>query len=268
MTNYLYEIKAVVQLNNSAVSLLSSQCFSPAMETFCDAIAVLKTACSMTDHPALFPCNHAPIVELSAFPNDSTHKRLQRAAKRLSNPAFSPIAMGTNILVTVVSDNEGPPVIARWLANPSRYERSGQSHPVKVQLIRMEPADFEAPCPDDLPIEAAILLYNYGMAYRCLSSLSTSVPYSKELNLGAISLLRLSNTALRSWNFVTSSCSQNRRYFLVEILSLLHLTILSNELRLERDCNHYLQLFNDLVPSLLSLRAFEDEFTSIASPAA
>ena len=174
----LHEFKAAVYLNNTGINLLKNCCYRQGMETLADVVAIMtKNAGSCTfENSGLSLHGKGPI---------DIEDKLQIATKRLSNPRPSPEKMPSWKRVRVVSDND------------SVLEATGKpmsSHEDLI-LIRIEPMDCEECHRKNLAVTCSIVLYNYAIAFACLSSLSTSAPFTEKVDAGAFQILLMANTA-------------------------------------------------------------------------
>jgi hypothetical protein len=191
MTTYLYDFKAAVHLNNTGVSLLQRRCYRQAMNTLSDALSIMKAVSSRLEASS----TEAPTLQGEEFSTDIQGK-LRDATQRLASPRPSTVEMCKNISVQVLSDDSSPTAV-----EPSLLEEdcdTGSPCSQVIYLIRMEPADFEVPSEKDMAFESSTILYNYGMAYRCLSSLSTFTPFAPKLDSRAFQMFHLAYSTLLS----------------------------------------------------------------------
>jgi hypothetical protein len=264
-------MNAFVHLNNSAVSLLHRGCFLQAMETFGDAMEVMKTVCPSSDLLALFHSSGPMAFDNISLENDNKiQEKLHRAELRLSRLASFPPSTGENGLITVViSKNESPIFIER----SSMFSKKNKGAREIVYLVRIESVDSATISDDDdvLPLEAVILVYNCGIAYRCvLSSLTTSVPFfGEQLNVVALGLFQYSHARLCSWGFASAPDDDQDICILLFFLPLLQLSIVTKELGLFGPYRAYRQQLLYLRPVLLALSAMEaEQYRKAASAAA
>ena len=208
-TANLYEYRAVLHLNNAAVSLLRRACYRQAMGTFSDAFACVK-AITAKDQAGLEPIDRQWIDE-----------RLAASYQRLANPQPSQKNEGHLLDFEVLSDHESPRTVQ--VTGPSRNE-------FLAHLVHIDSDDFHGESCFDITVESAIILYNFGIAYRCLASLETSQPFAPSVNQGASHLLNLAYGAAmncqRQDQFEDTS-SQFNRIMLLGQLTLHHLADLS-----------------------------------------
>lgn len=279
MSSPFYEYRAVVYLNNTGVSLLQKRCYRQAMETFCDAISVTKGA---VPHDGT---KQSILPLYQATNRESIDRKLLNAAHRLSNPIPSSASMINDLTIQVVSDNEsaltgtGSFLLQESIipAFPTHARISNKT----IYLIRMEPVDQEVT--NDRSVEAAICLYNYGQAYKCLSELESSAPYASSLREGVRQLLHLAFLLLSSSQTLSmtdpntstgmedgNSSSNSPRAVLMTAMSLRSLlgqTLSETDLAQEQ-FDYYKQKFRSIFPFLCTLMSVEGQCKETAAGAA
>jgi hypothetical protein len=246
-----YDFKAVAHLNNTGVCLIQRQCYHQAIETFNDAISIVKVMlCSrLTD---LTSRGHAVDVQ----------DKLRKAAMRLSTSKPSTVEFVKNISVEVLSDDE----------SPTHFYCGKNSHSLTngVYLVRIEPDYFDIPSKNALAIHSSTILYNYGMAYKCLSSLSTCIPRARKYNAGALHVFKTAHSALLSLDY---SGEDNRRtpfhpFLLLNLLVLHHLVELTHQRGVECVQNEYSSYLGRVRYEIIKLVAVEGNFSAPAAGAA
>jgi hypothetical protein len=245
---YLYEFKAAVHLNNTGVSLLQRRCYRQAMKTLSDALSIMKAVSSRLDASS----TEAPTLQGKEFSTDIQGK-LRDAAQRLASPRPSTAEMCKNISVQVLSDDSSPTAVEPSLLGEACDTGSPCSQ--VIYLIQMEPADFEVPNEKDAAYESSTILYNYGMAYRCLSSLSTSIPFTPKLDNGAFQMFYLAYSTLLTHHGMDQRLmsAQFSRIILTALLSLHHLVDLAHQFGRESDRHGYFIRLRDLQNSIRRL---------------
>lgn len=223
-SNYVYEFKATVHLNNVGVTLLERGYCQQAMQVFGYAISIMKAVSSRANH------HQHQQVQASFLRSDDIQAKLKVAANHLAQAVPRPSSVGNNVSLQVISDHE----------NPVDFLRQGAGVAVTpstvVHPLRMEPFDFEAPNETDVAIECSILLYNYSVAY-VLSLLFSNTNALKadaqqRLKAAALHMSNLAYTSLSSHyqnNESLEHCTNNR----ILLVSLLVLRQLANLTRLE-----------------------------------
>jgi hypothetical protein len=236
MATSIYELKAAAHLNNTAVSLILSRSYLKGMKTLSDALSIIKEASSRQARTKA--CSQAQIAQVLPG-NDNfaaIQERLRKAGERLSNQEPFQVQKDTNI--AVLSNEERP-----------TCSLSNVKH-----LIRMDSFDFEEGLSEnDLAVATSIIFYNFAIAYRCISSLSTtSVSNAKEHDIRALRLLHLSEAASRKIS------SQLYRSHLVNLLVLNNLVQLSHQLGFdEGKRNEYATRLGRLRHIICKLEAIE-----------
>ena len=140
-----------------------------------------------------------------------------------------------------------------------------------VHAIRMESQDEF--CVADSAVEAAICLFNYSQAHKCLASLEGSPSEASRFQIGAQELARMaftllwSSRALRGDVHSVRSSPMLNRTVLVAILALLQLqnTQFPSEVG---EINNYGWFMQSLHPYLVALATKEGQFSDIAAGAA
>jgi hypothetical protein len=148
--------RAAIALNNMGVSLLERRAYRQGMETLKDAIFVMKRV--------LRSSSRAQGTTSDSTTND-TEAKVCRAAKRMANPRAVPSAL----CIGAVSHGG---TSSRNLLQGSVL-REASSSPFTFP-IRIEAADLDYPDDRDPDLEAAIMLYNFGLAQLCMAKLAKS----------------------------------------------------------------------------------------------
>lgn len=244
-----YEFRAAVRLNNTAVRLLEHRrCYRQAMMTLSDAFSVVKAISSR-------PVDAKPSKGTLAW----IEGKLRAADQRMSNPDPSSLEQTekTFLSLQVMSDETTPLDLISTSSLQEQQLRntdstcSGQR---VAYLIHIETVDFEMADKTDIAVESSIILYNYGVAYRCLASLSTSALYAPKVNKGAFHLLNLAHASALSCQRLqqhSDTSTQFNRILLLSLLALRNLIYLTSPLKL--DHQEYTSLFDDLQRSIQAL---------------
>jgi hypothetical protein len=217
MATSIYELKAAAHLNNTAITLILSRSYLTGMKTLSDAVSIIKDASSRQARTQAGSQAHvAQVLPWMDTSFAAIQERLRKAGERLSNQEPFPVNKNTHI--AVLSDEERP-----------TFSLSKVKH-----LIRMDSFGFEDVLSEnDLEVATSIIFYNYAIAYRCLSSLSTaSMPNAKEHDSRALRLLHLAYSASRN------SALQFNRSQLVNLLVLHNLVELSHQQGLDEGRQH------------------------------
>ena len=172
------QIKAAVYLNNTGIHLLKNRCHRQGMETLADFVAIM----TKNTGGCTLGCSHLCSLkgEDSAV---NIPDMLERGAKRLANPAPSKAQNWSCARVIIVSDKD------------SMLEGTRTCFKQNPILIRIDPIDDDDYRQENLAVMCSIALYNYAIAFSCLSSLSSSEPFVEKLDAGAFHLLLMANTA-------------------------------------------------------------------------
>ena len=251
MSVYRCELKAAISLSNSGVALLERHCYRSAMECLSDAVSVMKKVVDLQERPPTLP----PKV-----PEETTQQRLQKAAHQVSTCA--PSSMTLEFDLKVLSDAESPSVLQQELFAPKDQDGNIRKRET-LYLVRMEPDDFQDSFSnEDLPAQAATILYNYGVAYHCLS-FCVSASDALGLIAGTLKLSHLAYITLSA-----SSTDATYRELLITALCLQTLVKVAHLLGFGSDSLHYAELLASLHPSVFALHLLELEFQSSAAPAA
>ena len=268
MSSLIYVYRSSVYLNNAAVFLLERRCYRQAMETLCDAMSVMKDTVLLVEQKR--------ILDPIASQKDIAHK-LHKAAQRLSSPKPSSASMANDFIVKVIPDDESALVAANLFYSrvclmrdhsTSLFTRSK----AVTYLVRMEPREQQEV--SHYAVDAAICVYNYGQAYKCLSELKSSADSS--LLAGAHQLIHLALALLSSLDKdgravyeLDGDCSSMNltfnRAMLMTAMSLQHLLEFSSS---EEQFNYYEQRLQSILPLLYTLTSIEGECKNAAAGAA
>lgn len=273
MSSPTYEFQAAVYLNNTGVSLLTKRCYQQAMETFCDAISVIKEATPQIGQ-------EQSILQTSM--QEKILHKLHKAAQRLSNPSPCTATMVNDVAIQVISDDEGAlaGATASLLKENAVSSDASATDPnilrnKTVYLVCMEPVSSQDMV--DHSVEVAICLYNYGQAYSCLSELESSAPYATSLREGARQLLHIALASLTSSQTLVcrehttctanghGSCSSQHALNRAVLMTAMTLRPLLLGLATEATLAHhehvlyYKQKFRSIFPLLCTLISVEDQ---------
>jgi hypothetical protein len=133
--------KAVISLNNAGVSLLHRHLYTEAVDTFKDAIRLMRFS---------FFSGESSIPEADDF-----DRALQAASKRTS---IKQAKVEDGVLVITITDQDSPHTVYATL----------ERNPESMFCVNIEPVENYDACDSErLEAESAWLLYNYGIAHRC-----------------------------------------------------------------------------------------------------
>jgi len=141
-----WKFQSIIYLNNTAVALLQRQCYRQAVETWHDAITILKSTPTV---------QHAHELDIQSM--------LQKAAKNLSKPKSSKPTC-SDATFEIISDND--------ISTTLQLQKSIDAHDASCRhyLILIECIDIESDNSDDeLTLETAVILYNYSVAFQFMS---------------------------------------------------------------------------------------------------
>lgn len=200
-----HELKAVIHLNNSGVSLLKKRCYRQGMATLADAVSIMKVASGRCEEETLLLdglCWNKQERQRQEDLSDQHNKinaMLQKADRCLSNPRPSKVEMTRGKRLILISDrdilllgNSGSRTIESIVST-----RTTNNQDQVLRLIQIDALDQYDHENYDLAVESAIALYNYGVAFTCLASLATTpAPLAEKLNTGALQMSQMSYSAL------------------------------------------------------------------------
>jgi tetratricopeptide (TPR) repeat protein len=154
--------KAAIALNNAAVSLLSRGLYQDAVATFKEAIKFMR---SVTVHAATEDRNCAQAIASE----EEIRRALDCALKRglcvavteggltIDSPIF-------HIISSQFNPTRVQHTLVVWAGNTSHVE-----YPMTI-----DPIDFEDCDGDDAHFQSGVILYNYGIAYKCLATVTAN----------------------------------------------------------------------------------------------
>jgi hypothetical protein len=244
-----YHLKAVAHLNNIGVSLLQRHCYYQAMRTFSDAVSITKLMCS-TECRITSEQEHAIGVQ----------DKVREASQRFSNP--KPLTVAKKIFLEVLSDSESPAVF--YLGNS--HSLANIAYPVRMEL-----GDFETPSKNDLAVASSVILYNQGLAYRCIASLHRPDQCAETLDKAALRAFKIAHSALLSHDaFLVENDTQTQfhRFLLLSLLMLHHLTELTHRQGSECEHNYCSNCLDRIRHEIMKLVAVEPNFLARAAAAA
>jgi len=247
LTPFLYGFRAVVHLNNVGVSLLQRRCYRQAMLTFGDAIAIMK-ALSPAKASEDNSFDHAPVLPAIEVSSDIEGK-LKRAAQRLAKPIPSKIPSMGALPLEVLSDDE----ILKAEANTA-----------KLYLICLDTIEFEAADYSEFNFVSSVILYNHGIAYRCLGALSSSLPFVEKLDKGALHMFTLAYATANQAILM----GKQSQVLLIATLALRNLVQLSQHLGHLTEGNEYNRRLSFLHDEIKLLGAIEEKLLACGARAA
>jgi hypothetical protein len=213
--------RASICLNNAAVTMLERGCFRQGLETLQDAIAVMKDAFQGKANRALGGSESAPSP--TSVPKQEIEEKLLRSSNRSLVP--DAVAAGKRMRVHSLScDGSGfcPEVLCHLQESPAVT----CFFPVRIDMVavdwRRKNGRETTDSASDMDQEAAILLYNFGVANLLLSEAvverSSPAQSLERLRSCALSVFQLSST-------IVSRCAQTCEGS-IEEADLLHVTLL------------------------------------------
>jgi hypothetical protein len=211
--------RAAICLNNAAVTMLERGCFRQGLETLQDAIAVMKDASQGKGNLATEDSAPSP----PSVPRQEIEEKLLRSSSRSLNPDV--VARGKRMYVHSLSYDGscfGPEVLRHLPQSPAMTSY----FPVRIDMASVDwrkKSDREKNRgASEMDQEAAILLYNFGVANLLLSEAEqeTTAPAQalERLRSCALSVFQLSST-------IVSKCAQTCEDS-IEEADLLHVTLL------------------------------------------
>jgi hypothetical protein len=171
--------REAVVLNNLAARMLESSSFAPAAETLKDAVSLMRSSVNANHHDS------------SACPEVKLHN----ARVRLTESLKQRKAHRTVCIVQVLANDANP-----LSAHTTTVDRAASSPTTSLIAIKIDNYDRADKDPDAI---SAILFYNFGLSYYCLSKTMnpgkkpTTTQQSKEAAKyakGALRLFRISHS--------------------------------------------------------------------------
>jgi hypothetical protein len=153
--------KAAIALNNTAVSLLVRGFHKESIATWKDAVRIMRSATSISD---------GTDDGISTFAKNETSRALDQACKRTAH-AMKVVPVGSLGGVTastnlqMISSQHSPKRVYDTLTSCEDCSSLQVAF-----LVTIDPVDFESCTSDDLTFEAAVILYNFGVAYSSLAT--------------------------------------------------------------------------------------------------
>ena len=145
MAEYECMYKAAIALNNTGVYLIQHGRYIDAITTLKDAMSCTKQYCN----GSISPCT---------LQTSDCDKMIQAARTRTSGYVIKNIYR-SNILV--VSDQDNPSTVYSLL----------KQNPSACCCVTIDPVEqFDIDDIDQLQLESALIVYNFGIAYRCISN--------------------------------------------------------------------------------------------------
>lgn len=177
---------ATEYLNNQALELLKKRCFRQALEIFADGLEEIKVLANNRVG------DHMQTTALS-FHTDCTIQKLDKAASRVSSVAsvISEDLKSDPFTLTVIANMESLPI--SLLTDEQEVESTLYLIQVHSDSIGEYPNDVE------LALRSSILMYNYGITYRCMrmSPCSHAQDMNERLDRKAFQLFEAVRCALR-----------------------------------------------------------------------
>lgn len=218
----LSDYRAVVALNNKGVTLLERRCHRDAMETFKDALDLMR---------AISPESQKR-REMSVTERNECLKKASMYAAR-STPRTSG-ADDSEAAVTAVSSTAGSPPVSFYLTvlahdHHSTEALSAALHEIpsgasgSVLLIEFDEDDI------NLNIDLSVLLHNYSMSCRMKSLTTKNTEKSHHLIERAYKFAHVANKVLSQENNFLEDDYQLERTLVLSMLVLQHLVLLSSQ---------------------------------------
>jgi len=217
MASHLW--RAAIYLNNTGVALLDKGCFKQAAQAFTDSVWIVKE----------ISANHvAKSSEQEKFCPSSVEKKLSEAANRLLR-AISSSGKKISFKIEILNGEE-------HLLERMASLTGGSSDDTKVYAVHIAQIPVEIPSTKSIAVESSIILYNQGIAYLCLSSIS-SIPalFQEMMSEGALRLFELAHCTLSNSGQQEGSIA----LMFLDFLSLSSLIQVENHCRRTTNYNHY-----------------------------
>jgi hypothetical protein len=159
--------RAAIALNNMGVSLLERRAYRQGMETFKDAVFVMKRV--------LRPASISQGFGKTPNSTSNAEAKVHRASKRMATP--QPIPSDGSI--DAISHGA-------TFSHRSKLHR-GSSYPLSSPL-RIEATDLVSREDRDSDLQSSIMLYNFGLAHLCMATLAKTPITFRE---GALKLFNM-----------------------------------------------------------------------------
>jgi len=175
MNNFATPYRGAIALNNLAVVLQERQCGHQALETFSDALSLMKIASSR---------------ETADVSRKDVDDMIQRGFQRFANP--SPSRQDIAMHFTSVSDDADFTAAMNAVSHGCHASNQGI-------MIRFEEYGAECQSERDEDLDSAVIVHNYGLS--CLAMFQTHVHGSSQSNRcktrrNALKLLQFSHIIL------------------------------------------------------------------------
>jgi len=248
--------RAAIALNNVAVDLLEKQCDMQALETFQDALALMKILTSKKNSEDL---SHVSAVE----------QKVRKASERVSKPTRLK-RNRPGMTFTVLSDDDDCRAAMDGISYGESPSGKTAAHPSATHalLIRIEVYGTEgiSPSQRDADLDSAIILQNFGLSYLSASSAAISRAVRHILRQSAVRLLQLAQTIVA--NRASDSSDEGNdvveKLFIVSLVSTKSMSqafmAMGNGNDLERKVKQCFEHLNNLETAI---RQLGFDFTSV-----
>jgi hypothetical protein len=194
--------RAAIALNNMGVALLERRAYRQGMETLKDAIFVMKRVLQP-------PSISSQGVGKTPHPTSYAEAKIYRASKRMANPRPVP----SDVSIDVASQCS----TFSHRSYSGSVLHGGSSSPLSAPL-RIEATDLVALDNRDSDLESSIMLYNFGLAHRCMAKFAKT---PIKLQEGALKLFNMAY-------FVFATLSEHEGHIIKEDMVLLAAATLNN----------------------------------------
>jgi hypothetical protein len=171
--------RAAISLNNCGVTLLSRHLWCEAIETFKDAIRLMKSVANEQGG--------------TVVSEQEMHSALHRAWQGTALAFSKSVKVVECPILKVISSHTDP---ATFSPEDTKF------------LVTIDPIDVEDWDSDGTVIESSIILYNFGLAHSCLGSVSGCCLANAKLQDNFYGILQLTHTL--AFNLVRKALCQSR----------------------------------------------------------
>ena len=214
-----------IYLNNVGCALLEQGAFENAMDTFNDAVAIMKTVCTASTHDEV-------VIHSKALENIQDNSRLpdciQKAGQRLAFPQRCQIALPMH------NDTPSPVVGILHLEDYIYFDLVTHmfQNPHHTLLCPIYIEDSSEAYSD---IDSGTVLYNLALSYVCLAKCQTIAANRDHLNQAAARLYELADSILllysTGFSSTGSDCS-NDDQLIQQHLAFVNIAVLHGMLQL------------------------------------
>jgi len=213
-TQFQQTFTTAIALNNAGVSLLRRHCYRQANDAFNDALKVMRdlsTPCQARQHSS-----------------DLLNSMLQKAYSDVfESQRYSQTDDAT---FRIVTEEESTDVIVAGMQQPSYMAFST----IFLIRIELEGKSIQECQSEDLDVQSAIILYNYGVVYKCLASTEPRTELAIQPLRRASKLFSLSYSILQKL-MPKADCQGSAEDLSLSILALCGLASCACMLGMEKD---------------------------------